>query len=42
MICMEVNNIYGWVMSQTLPVRGFKWVEDLSKFDSGLIRSYNE
>ena len=25
-----VNNLYGWVMSQKLPVKNFKWVEDTS------------
>ena len=38
----DVNNLYGWEMSQKLPVNGFKWVEYLSEFDEGSIRSYNE
>ena len=38
----DVNNIYGWAMSQTLPVNGFKWVEDLSEFYEVFIKSYNE
>ena len=29
-------------MSQKLPVSGFKWVEDLSKFNDNFIKSYNE
>ena len=29
-------------MSQKLPVSGFKWVEDFSEFNKGLIKSYNE
>ena len=28
---LDENNLYGWVMSQNLPVDSFKWVEDLSK-----------
>ena len=26
---LDVNNIYGWAMSQKLPVNGFKWENDL-------------
>ena len=26
----DVNNLYGMVMSQNLPVDGFKWVENTS------------
>ena len=30
---LDANNLYGWVMSQKLPVNGFKWVKTLSKFN---------
>ena len=26
----NVNNLYGWAMSQKLPVNGSKWVENKS------------
>ena len=29
---LDVNNFYGWGMSQKLPVNGFKWIKKLSKF----------
>ena len=24
---LDVNNLYGWVMSQKLPTGGFKWID---------------
>ena len=38
----DINNPYGQAMMQKLPVNDFKWVEDLSEFDEGFIKSYNE
>ena len=29
-------------MSQKLPIKGFKWVEDLSQFNEDLIKKYDE
>ena len=29
---LDANNLYGWEMSQQLPVNGFKWVHDVSRF----------
>ena len=29
----DANNLYGWAMSQKVPVNGFKWVEKLIKFN---------
>ena len=39
---LDGNNLYGWAMSQKLPVNGFKWVEKLSRFNDILITNYNE
>ena len=39
---LDTNNLYGWRMSQNLPVSGFKWVKKLSKFDECCIKNYDE
>ena len=39
---LDPNILYGWAMSQTLPINGFKWEDDLSRFNERLITSYNE
>ena len=28
---LDANNLYNWVMSQSLPTSGFKWMETLEK-----------
>ena len=35
----NVNNLYGWTMSQKLPVGSFKWVEETSQFNEDFIIS---
>ena len=42
LIYLDANNLYGWAMSQKLPVKGFKWVEDLSQFNEDFIKKYGE
>ena len=39
---LDANNLYGWAMSQKLPVNGFKWVKNLSKFNEDYIKKYDE
>ena len=39
---LDVNNSYGWAMSQKLPVNGFKWVEKLSRCNHRFIKNYKE
>ena len=36
------NNLYRWAMSQKLPLKTFKRVKVVSKFDKSLIKCYNE
>ena len=39
---LDANNLYGWAMSQKLPVNNFKWIEDTSKINEKFIKNYYE
>ena len=39
---LDANNLYGWTMSQKLPLNNFKWVEDTSRINEEFIKNYNE
>ena len=34
---LDANNLYGKAMTEKLPVRGFKWVNDISKIDEDFV-----
>ena len=38
----NVNNLYGWAMSQKLPVIVDEWIENTFQFNEDFIKSYNE
>ena len=39
---LDVNNLYGWAMSQKLPFGNFKWVEGTTEFNEDFIKIYND
>ena len=39
---LDSNNSYGKAMTEKLPVRGFKWVSDISKIDEDFVKDYNK
>ena len=39
---LGANNLYGWGMSENIPVDGFQWVKDLSQFNEDFIKNYDK
>ena len=37
-----VNNLYGWAMSQNIPVNKCEWIKDTSQLNEDFIKNYNE
>ena len=41
-VFLDANNLYGWAITQNLPVNGLKWVKNLSEFNEDFIKNYDE
>ena len=39
---LNATNLYGWAISQKLPVNGFKWIKKLSEFNEDFMKGYDE
>ena len=39
---LDVNNLYGWKMSQKIPADGFKLEKNACKLNKTFIQNYNE
>ena len=39
---LDANNLYGKAMTEKLPVRGFKWLDDISKIDEDFVKNYDK
>ena len=37
----DLNNLYGWAISQKLPEKSFEWIEDNSQFNKDFVKNYN-
>ena len=41
-MCLYASNLYGWTMSQKLPVNDFKWNKNAFKFNEHFIKNYDK
>ena len=39
---LDANNLHGMAMSEKLPIKGFKWMVDISRIDENFVKSYNK
>ena len=39
---LDTNNLYGKAMTEKLPVRGFRWMDDISRIDEDFVRGYDK
>ena len=39
---LDANNLYGWAISQNLPVNRFKWLEDTSEINEEFVKNHGE
>ena len=39
---LDANNLYGKAMTEKLPVRGFRWMDDISKIDEDFVKDYDK
>ena len=39
---LDANNLYGMAMSEKLPIKGFKWMINISGLDENFVNSYNK
>ena len=39
---LDANNLYGKAITEKLPVRGFKWINDIFEINEKFVKSYNK